>query len=168
MRGFPCATWKFAVAVCIWIVSPEPATADCSSYCQGDYWACIEASDSSTCSTQRAICVQNCISNGEGWVNFGAIAFSPTTEIFGYSRDFQSQGSAEDRAITECRKAGGDDDCEIVVWFKNTCGALASDGEGAYGAEWGETAHQAQAQALAYCGEQTDNACKVRLSICLD
>lgn len=155
-------------ALVLSLLNPERATADCASYCQGDYWACIESSDSSACGTQRAICVQDCISNGETGENFGAIAFSPSTEIYGYSRDYALQSDAESRALKECRAAGGSKDCEVVLWFRNTCGALASDGEGAYGAEWAETALQAQNRALAYCAEQTSRSCSVRFSLCTE
>jgi hypothetical protein len=145
-----------------------PARADCASSCQGDYWACIEAYDSSTCGTQRAICVQSCIMSGGGGDNFGAIAYSPSTDKFGYSFDYPSQSEAEGRALRECRKVGGAEDCESVLWFKNVCGALATDGKGAYGADWAGTTKKAEAQAMDYCRANTKGACTVQKSFCVD
>lgn len=141
------------------------AFADCSSMCEGERWACSESSDASSCGTQFQICVQDCIRNG-GNDNFGAIAFSSTTEVFGYSFDFENRADAESRAVSECIKAGGDSDCEAVVWFNRDCGALASDGAGTYGADWGTTTQEAESKAQSNCQHNTNQPCVIRTSLC--
>jgi Domain of unknown function (DUF4189) len=156
-----CAFGALALMLCA-----DQAGADCSSMCESERWACSESSSSSACSTQFQICVQNCI-GGEGSAdNFGAIAFSSSTEIFGFSHDFTTRGAAEKRAVSECRKAGGADDCESVVWFNQSCGALASDGDGAYGSDWAATRKEARSKAKANCQKHTGKSCAVRKSLC--
>lgn len=154
------------VGVLALVLRVDLAVADCASMCESDRWACSESSDSSACGTQFQICVQNCI-GGEGSAdNFGAIAFSSSTEIFGFSHDFGAREAAESRAVSECRKAGGAEDCESVVWFNQTCGALASDGDGTYGADWAATRKEAESKANANCQKYTGKPCTVRKSLC--
>jgi Domain of unknown function (DUF4189) len=159
---------SFKVAVLFLVGCADQAAADCASMCESDRWACSENSDSSSCGTQFQICVQNCI-GGEGSAdNFGAIAFSSSTEIFGFSHDFDTRGAAENRAVSECRKAGGADDCQSVVWFNQTCGALASDGDGTYGADWAATRKEAKSKAKANCQKYTGKPCAIRKSLCAE
>lgn len=159
--GHAVATGILALVFC-----PQPAAADCASACESERWACSEAADTWTCGSQFQICVQNCIGGGDNTDNFGAIAFSSSTEIFGYSRDFDMRGAAENRAISECRKAGGADDCEVVVWFNQSCGALASDGDGMFGSDWAATKKKAKSKALSNCQQHTSKACTIRKSLC--
>lgn len=157
--------WK-SIPFFVLLWCPKPAFADCASYCQGDYWACIESSDSSTCLTQQQICVQRCVSTGEGADSYGAIAYSPSTDAYGYSYGHVSRAQAEDDAMSECRHAGGDSDCEITIWFRNACGSLATDGKGSYGTDWAETKADAEAKAMAYCHQYARDPCAIRQSVC--
>ncbi len=61
--------------------------------------------------------------------NYGAIAYSDSTGNWGYSHDYGSRAQAENSALRRCKS----DDCEIKVWFKNSCGALAKASNGALG-----------------------------------
>ena len=64
---------------------------------------------------------------------FGAIAYSPTSGVYGFSYDHGSRRDAEARAISECRMRGRG--CKIAIWFKNACGSVAvgSNGWGLHG-----------------------------------
>ena len=78
--------------------------------------------------------------------NYGAIAYSPSKGLYGYSYDYSSLQGAKYGAISRCHA----DDCKIVVWFKNGCGALAT-GTGGYGSGWGTTLSGAKHEALKAC-----------------
>ena len=78
---------------------------------------------------------------------YGAIALSETTGRWGPAYDLATQASAEEAALRYCNT----DDCRIVVWFANTCGAVARRPELV---TWGlgETREVAEDAALAECG----------------
>ena len=92
---------------------------------------------------------------------YGAIAFSPTTAAHGYSFDYANRSAAERKAINECEKQSGSDDCRAIVWFHNACGALAV-GDTGYGSGWGTDLKYAVLYALESCLEMTDNCKPVR------
>jgi hypothetical protein len=84
---------------------------------------------------------------------YGAIAFSQDTGGAGFSYDYGTQYSAEQRALSEC----GDASCMVVVWFRNACGALAiGDGNG-YGTGWAVNQGDAEQIALTNCFQYTNN-----------
>lgn len=85
----------------------------------------------------------------------GAIAYSGSTGKCGFSFDYNDRPSAESRAIKEC----GRGDCEVVVWFMNSCGALAQ-GDHAIGYAYAGSKAEAQQMALEKCSEDTKN-CEV-------
>ena len=164
--GRSSATPILVSVVALLALHASQVAADCASECESERYACSESDSSSSCGTQFQICVQRCI-GGEGSAdNFGAIAFSSSTEFFGYSYDFDSRDAAEARAVSECRNSGGASDCEAVVWFNRSCGALASDGFGTYGADWASTESEAESKAVAACEDYADRACSVRRSLC--
>ena len=144
----------------------RPAQADCSSACQGEYYACINAYDASSCVTARSICRNSCILNGESGERFGAIAYSEGTRKHGFSYGQPSRQAAEQAALGHCREFGGDADCRVEVWFKNSCGALAVSGRGAYGTAWAHTTAQAERQALDYCNERATVPCRIDRTVC--
>jgi Domain of unknown function (DUF4189) len=91
---------------------------------------------------------------------YGAIAFNQESGAVGYSYDFQTQAGAERRALSECG-----DDCEVVVWFMNACGALATGDDNGYGTGWAGTRRQAESTALSNCNENSEN-CSVIQWVC--
>lgn len=95
---------------------------------------------------------------------YGAIAFSPSTSAHGYSFDYANRAAAERRAINECERHAGSDDCRAILWFHNACGALAV-GDNAYGSGWGTDMLYAALYAVESCEELTDN-CKVIRWVC--
>ena len=157
-------TFPVLAVTALLVVSPI-AGADCVPYCQGERYACEDSADSSACSTQFQICVQNCLGGGAGADNYGAIAYSPSSGEYGYSYEFETQGEAERRALAECASAGGEQ-CEIVVWFNQACGAIAKSDTGAWGADWGESRAEAEAKATAICDRYSDHRCGVLHSQC--
>lgn len=107
-----------------------------------------------------------CTENSTGSANiggsYGAIAYSPASGEFGYSDKYANRAQAESRAKQECGKS----DCQVVVWYYNKCGALATDDDGAWGADNGDDGARANQAALAKCAEEHGKNCKVIASYC--
>ncbi len=94
---------------------------------------------------------------------FGAIAYSVRTERYGYASDARSRGDAEARALRECR-AG---DCVIKVWFRNSCGALATGDEGRItGWAYNNSLDEAKERALRECRAHGGHRCGIRAWAC--
>lgn len=92
--------------------------------------------------------------------NWGAIAYSESTGRYGYVYDFASQADAINSAVTRC----GVRDCRAVVWFKNSCAALAKGGTN-YGYGIGATRALAESTALAECRKR-GGGCRVIQWVC--
>jgi serine/threonine-protein kinase len=106
----------------------------------------------------------HCISNNgtnQTVQRFGAIAYSASTQRWGYSKDFSSREGAERRAITECN-AG---DCVVKVWFGNACGAIAKAQNGSVGWGWDNSKAVAEGKAMQECFKVGNN-CTVLCSVC--
>lgn len=84
---------------------------------------------------------------------FGAIAYEPARRAVGYSYDFKSAREAKTEALRQC----GESACEVLVSFRNACGAVAL-GPGKPFAVTGTTRSEAQTKALRRCG---DKACQI-------
>lgn len=87
---------------------------------------------------------------------FGAIAYNPNTGAHGYSYDYGDRYSAERRALNEC--AGR---CQVAVWFRNACGALAV-GHSGWGSGWGSDRQRAEYEAINVCQRHTGGCSIVR------
>ncbi|MGO9121500.1 MAG: DUF4189 domain-containing protein [Desulfomonilaceae bacterium] len=84
---------------------------------------------------------------------YGAIAFSKSTGQSGYSYDYSSRDDAEQAALNNC----GENDCEIQVWFENSCAALAQGDDGALGYSWAaNNRSSAESRALSECGSNCE------------
>jgi serine/threonine-protein kinase len=94
--------------------------------------------------------------------SYGAIAYSPSSHNVGYSQEYGNQTQAETRAKKEC----GQSDCETTVWYYNSCGALATGDDGAWGADHGDDEARAGKAALAQCTSVNGQNCKVIASYC--
>ncbi len=90
---------------------------------------------------------------------YGAIAYSKSTGAYGYSGDYPTRAIAEERALSECRARGSG--CEVVIWFRNACAALATAGNGARGWAWAPTRAKAEGSALDYCRKHGGQDCVV-------
>lgn len=92
--------------------------------------------------------------------NFGAIAFSQASGSVGYSYDYASSDDAARSAVNSCGQ-----DCRVVIWFGNACGALAVGSGQAYGSGWAGTQNDAENIAMNSCSANTSN-CRVVRWIC--
>ena len=84
---------------------------------------------------------------------WGAIAYEPDRRATGYSYDFKTAREAKIEALKQCR----DPACEVLVSFRNACGAIAQ-GPGKPFAVTGATRAEAQARALRRCAQ---GACQI-------
>ncbi|MEO8382028.1 MAG: DUF4189 domain-containing protein [Acidobacteriota bacterium] len=98
----------------------------------------------------------------DGEDQYGAIAYSLRTHRYGYSTSERSRGSAERNALRSCRA----DDCQIKVWFRNNCAALATGNRGsATGWGYDKNPRRAHQRALSECGKYA-NDCRVIVAAC--
>jgi hypothetical protein len=142
-----------------------PASADCMSSCQGEYYACSHAYGDRNCASARSICQQGCILRGSD--RYGAIALSGATGKFGFSFDYPSRTAAERRALAECRSRSEAGDCAIEIWFYNTCGALALGPPPARGSAYAADEATARGQALRACNAQSKGmVCEIKTAVC--
>ena len=98
---------------------------------------------------------------------YGAIARSQVTQDKGYSWNFRSRESAEQRAIKECAGVSGATDCQVLLWFRNACGSIAESEEGAAGTGWGVTEEIAETNAIKLCST-VGSGCKITRTFCTD
>ena len=91
---------------------------------------------------------------------FAAIAFNKRTGAVGYSNAYDSRSGAEARALMECGRG-----CQIIVWVRNSCAALAVGSRLGYG--WGMDADRDSAKDIAMqnCRVRT-NSCTIRAWTC--
>lgn len=90
---------------------------------------------------------------------WGAVATGPLGAT-GFSYSHVTERNAHQVAIEGCNGA-----CDRVRTFYNSCGAIASGRDGAWGWANGKTKQDAQTQALAYCGQHGQD-CHVRVWSC--
>lgn len=140
-----------------------PAHADCYSNCSSDYYSCVRGYGERSCSTARSICTMRCTI---GRSRHGAIAYSETTRVYGYSYDFSAPGDARREAIAQCRKQrNGVADCKIMLTFAERCAALARGQNGVYGYAPGASESAASAKAMAQC-QANGSGCAVSATVC--
>lgn len=75
-----------------------------------------------------------------------AIAFSASDGIYGWANNASTRADAENAAMSYCNQYGGAD-CQIAVWAKNGCAALAVSA-GSWHGGYASTAAAAEAGAL--------------------
>ena len=94
---------------------------------------------------------------------YGALATSPNAD-FGWSKNYDTQDEAEDRALSECRKYSRR--CTIKKTFKNICVSVASSSNGAMGWTWGYNRGEGNRRAVTECTDQGGKSCKVVARFC--
>ncbi|MFO0554970.1 MAG: DUF4189 domain-containing protein [Polyangiaceae bacterium] len=83
---------------------------------------------------------------------FGALAFSDSTGKYGWAADRASREEAEDAAIGFCEVK----DCRPIVWFKNSCGAIARGDDRVVYYAYGQTSREeSERVAIDRCQEHT-------------
>ncbi len=149
----------------ILLLAPLPArAADCFRECMdaSGCWSSRSDENVSYCSSINARCSTEC-RNAAPDNSYGAIAYSIKDGAYGFSDSFKNRKQAEKTALTYCSKYGAK--CEVMVWFYNSCGAVAADGKKA---GWGQADTQAEAikKALAKCKKAGGKNCKIKTSHC--
>ncbi|HSY50167.1 MAG TPA: DUF4189 domain-containing protein [Thermoanaerobaculia bacterium] len=94
---------------------------------------------------------------------YGAIAYSRHTGHYGVSDRAESRERAERRALDKCEGR----DCKIEVWFRNSCGALATGEDGDI-VGWAHDNHldDAKEHAVRNCRNNGGHRCRVIISAC--
>lgn len=95
---------------------------------------------------------------------YAAIAIGRHNGAVGYQTNARSRAAAERGAYNACIQYGGRG-CQVVVWVRNACGALASGDRVGYGYGYHTLSRQAQNRALAECRARTSN-CQLRAVVC--
>lgn len=93
---------------------------------------------------------------------FGSFAYSEKERQYGWANNYRTRDAAEQAALASCRKGAAD--CEVVLWFRNACGALVTGPEG-HAAAWGLTEAAAVNKALKACASKSP-ACALTRSFC--
>lgn len=139
-----------------------PAHASCfvNSWCSNSY---DKNYNSSNCRYQRDSCDnQSSTTPSAPSRSYGAIAYSTSSGDYGYSEQYSNRAQAERRAKQEC----GQKDCEVAAWFFNGCGAVAADGDGAWGGAQGNDEPRARQAAQARCKREGGRNCQIVFSRC--
>ncbi|BBK37036.1 hypothetical protein STAQ_21140 [Allostella sp. ATCC 35155] len=98
---------------------------------------------------------------------FGAIAYSRATGNYGYSYGKASRPEAERVAVGFCAaQRDRAEDCNVLVWFWNSCAALAKASNGAYGGDHAADRQAAQQAALRICSNYGGGDCRVIQTVC--
>jgi hypothetical protein len=98
---------------------------------------------------------------------YGAIAYSPSTLVWGTGLSTESSSVAEGRALGYCRQSTTAGDCRVVLSGWNGWGALAvSWTNGPAGWGWAATREQAELNAKYYCMTNGGgNACGIHTTL---
>ena len=145
------AAMALGILFALTAVSPTRAqvcTTTCSNYIEGE---CSE--HTTTCTTPPPPPPA-----------YGAIAYGRKSGAWGYSDHWNSEQKAESVAMANCAQNGND--CEVMVWFRNECGAVASDQ--ADEAFWaiGDGEGVANENVLNACAKGGGKGCKIEVSQC--
>ncbi|RTL60522.1 MAG: DUF4189 domain-containing protein [Hyphomicrobiales bacterium] len=95
-------------------------------------------------------------------IYFGAISYSPSTGATGWGTDFPTREGAAAASQRNCRQYA--DDCEVVTWFKDGCGALAANAED-FESAWSPSKDDAEQRALRRC-RASGRGCTVIRWVC--
>jgi hypothetical protein len=97
--------------------------------------------------------------------DFGAIAYGRTKKAYGTSYKWGTRAKAESVALQKCGKYGND--CEIIVWFSDQCGAVVTRSDSQV-VHWGlgKTEGEAKSKAMKECTKNNGQKCEVLISQC--
>ncbi len=96
--------------------------------------------------------------------NYAAIAYSPSTQSYGYCYDCGTLGYAKRQALSHCPEA----DARILTWVQFGWAALVVAEDGAYGysTTWGGSAQDALVKAKRELRKHTNRPIKKTLIVC--
>jgi len=115
--------------------------------------------------TARAVRTQVYIPVPTPVLYHGAISYSQTRNLSSGSFNASSRLEAESIALNACLE-NGIKDCSIVMYLRNTCGALAASPDGSFGAARNNSLDIAERQALEKCRELGGRDCKPKQAFC--
>ena len=96
---------------------------------------------------------------------FAAISYSQDTGSWGSAWNYKNKLEAEQSALRECSKYGSG--CEVVMWTRNACAALATSPGNGYGSAWAESKYLAERKALNLCNK-SNQSCSIQTTVCND
>ena len=91
---------------------------------------------------------------------YAAVSYNKQTGLYGYSKGYDTQDGAEERAAQECGPG-----CETLLWVRDACAALATSASHAYGSGWDTDGESASQTAMNACSEYADD-CSVVVEVC--
>jgi hypothetical protein len=135
----------------------------------GDVNSCIDQcfssfrppADCPACTGLRDQCLKQCSKVG---LSYGAIAYGRTSGAWGSSYQWDSRTKAESTAMQNCQESG--DDCEVMVWFHDECGAVAADDGGTAFWGLGDGEGQARERAVNKCVQGGGKNCEIEAAQC--
>jgi hypothetical protein len=113
------------------------------------------------CTASRDACVKQCSQVGP---SYGAIAHGRSSRAWGSSFQWDSEAKAESVAMQNCQENG--DDCEVIVWFHDECGAVAASDGGAAFWGLGDGEGQAREDAVNKCVKGGGKNCEIEAAQC--
>jgi hypothetical protein len=93
---------------------------------------------------------------------YAAISYNKQTGLYGYSKGYDTQDGAEERAAQECGPG-----CETIIWARDACVALATASSHAYGGGWDTDQESANQTAMNGCSQYADD-CEIVAEVCSD
>jgi hypothetical protein len=94
---------------------------------------------------------------------WGALATSPNAD-YGWSKNYDSEDEAADRALRECRKYSRE--CSVKRTFSNVCISVASSTNGAMGWAWGYGRREGNRRAMDECRSNRGRSCRLVERFC--
>jgi hypothetical protein len=91
---------------------------------------------------------------------FGAIAYSQANGAHGYGYKARSREAAEEKALQECGPS-----CKVVIWFRNSCAALAVGKGRGYGTFYSANKDAVVVGAVRECRKNT-SGCELTRMVC--
>jgi len=99
---------------------------------------------------------------------YGSIAVSANGLHAGFAQGKGNKAQARDSAVRTCINAAKSTaaGCTEQLWFKESCGALATGDNGAFGTGWGDNGKLACRWALQSCRDAGGKACQADYYAC--
>jgi hypothetical protein len=155
---------KWTVLILLSVSPMVGASPDCITECmeRSGCWSGRSVSEPGYCNNMPELCAIQC--RGKSSNAWGAIAYSKSDHISGWSYEHADKLTAEKVAMQYCVKQGGGK-CLVEASFNHTCAAVAADGQIV---SWGTSATKisAQQRAMAECGRAGGKKCAVEASVC--
>ncbi len=153
-----------SLALCLTFYATYAPAGECLPDCMRAHncWNMYGGMSQAYCSGILPSCQMNCRQSSQG-ESFGAIAYSAKDKGAGWSFGWNSESKAEQVALDNCSKHGSQ--CKVLVWYRNSCGAVAADGDIV---AWGQASAKrtAEQSALDKCGKAGGKKCAIETAQC--